>query len=474
MLLAVVSCPALNRHLVQRMFYFRHSLAANLFSRGDIVVKSKQLRNFLSPGGHEASSDPAMPTRMIWGTTIDIPKTEEAIKDFFNNFKMEDKIRYRDGAEFDELLLDSQDGEPFYPRLIRQMFETEKWSLNLDCSNLLAYPKTRNLYHQLIRYPQEVIPLLDHVLKVIMMDMFEDRAEEINEKAITVRVFNTGRNVNMRELNPQDIDQLVTIKGLLTRSSAVIPDMKIALFQCIVCDTTLEVPLERGKVEEPTKCTNEPCSGRNTMKIIHNRCVFTDRQICRLQETPDDVPDGQTPQTVSLCMYDDLVDAAKAGDRLEVSGVYRAIPVRINGRQRTVKQIFRTYLDVIHVKRTDKKRMTVDKSIVNDSEYQVAFDESDQLKELDEAQIHELKELSQRPDIYNLLSASVAPSIYGLDDVKKGVLLQLFGAVNKFPGGTYGGPRIRGDINILIVGDPGVSKSQLLRVRFKSFRLTFF
>jgi len=84
---------------------------------------------------------------------------------------------------------------------------------------------------------------------------------------------------------------------------------------------------------------------------------------------------------------------------------------------------------------------------------------------LDDAQVEELKQLAQRPDIYNVLAASVAPSIYGMDDVKKGVLLQLFGAVNKFPGGSYGGPRIRGDINILIVGDPGVSKSQLLRVR---------
>jgi len=339
------------------------------------MIRSKQLEKFLSQSsaGRHESSDPAMPTRMIWGTTIDIPKTEEAIKDFLLNFKMEDKIRQRDGADFDELLLDTRDGEPFYPRLIRQMVETERWNLNLDCANLRAYPKTRNLYHQLIRYPQEVIPLLDHVLKLIMMDMFEDKADEINDKTITVRVFNTGRDVNMRELNPEDIDQLITVKGLMTRSSAVIPDMKIAFFQCIVCETTQEVPLDRGKVEEPVKCPNEPCSGRNTMKIVHNRCVFSDRQICRLQETPDDVPDGQTPQTVSLCMYDDLVDSAKAGDRLEVTGIYRAIAVRINGHQRTVRQIFRTYLDVIHVKRTDKKRVTVDNSIVNDSEYQNVY-----------------------------------------------------------------------------------------------------
>lgn len=82
---------------------------------------------------------------------------------------------------------------------------------------------------------------------------------------------------------------------------------------------------------------------------------------------------------------------------------------------------------------------------------------------MDSTEQERIEELSRRPDIYKLLADSIAPSIFGMEDVKKGVLLQLFGAVNKFTGEKNGSPRIRGDINILIIGDPGVSKSQLLR-----------
>lgn len=74
------------------------------------------------------------------------------------------------------------------------------------------------------------------------------------------------------------------------------------------------------------------------------------------------MPDGQTPQTVSLCLYDELVDVAKPGDRLEVTGIFRGVPIRVNPRQRTIRALFRTYLDVVHIKRTDKKRIQVDES----------------------------------------------------------------------------------------------------------------
>ena len=87
-----------------------------------------------------------------------------------------------------------------------------------------------------------------------------------------------------------------------------------------------------------------------------------------MQETPDETPDGQTPYTVSMYLYDELMDAAKPGDRLEVTGIYRAVPVRVNPRRRQVKAQFRTYLDVVHLKRTNKARLEVDDSIKNSAE----------------------------------------------------------------------------------------------------------
>ncbi len=198
------------------------------------------------------------------------------------------------------------------------------------------------------------------------------------------------------------------------------------------------------------------------------------------------MPDGQTPHTVSLGVYDELVDVSKPGDRLTVTGIFRSIPVRVNPRQRTIKALFRTYIDVVHVKRGDGKRMGFDQSTRRDGTINMSFlgvgGEADEDEEIardpdlamaddptrtrQAALEDELRQLSQRPDIYELLSRSLAPSIWEMDDVKKGILLQMFGGTNKSisKGGGGGGPRYRGDINVLLVGDPGTSKSQILQV----------
>ncbi|KXS09440.1 MCM-domain-containing protein [Gonapodya prolifera JEL478] len=404
-----------------------------------------------------ASSDPSAPTRLIWGTTVNLQEAASAFKDFIQNFTLGDRQDLDDEVMGGAIL-----ARPFYPILLGKLKEKEQDNLNLDCMNLKAFPRTRKLYHQLLRFPQEIISIMDWALGEIFTDMFGEN--ENIKLTVRVRPFNLGRSVNMRELNPADIDQLVTVKGLLTRASPILPDMKTAFFQCTNCDTTVEVQVNRGKIEEPNVCPYQACAQKQSLKLVHNRCTFADKQNWRLQETPDEVPDGQTPHTVTLCLYDELVDTGKPGDRLEVTGIFRAIPVRINPRQRTVKAIFKTYLDVVHVKRTSKTRIAVDKDLLAENEYEPpTMDEGDAIKALEPEEEAELRALAARDDVYEVLSQSIAPSIFGMEDVKKGVLLQLFGAVNKFPGGMAGGPRIRGDINILIVGDPGVSKSQLLR-----------
>jgi DNA replication licensing factor MCM4 len=191
------------------------------------------------------------------------------------------------------------------------------------------------------------------------------------------------------------------------------------------------------------------------------------------------------------------VDVVKPGDRVVVVGIFRSVPVRVNPRQRVVKSLFKTYLDVVHVRIGRDKHaaaaiggvvgagLGLDRStrpaggdrvpgVGNDDEREDDFNDSDSAPagaatRSTRAELEaKLKELSQREDIYDLLSRSLAPSIWEMDDVKKGILLQLFGGTNKSVsrGGGGGGPRYRGDINVLLVGDPGVSKSQILQVRF--------
>lgn len=255
----------------------------------------------------------------------------------------------------------------------------------------------------------------------------------------------------------------------------------------------MQVEIDRGRIAEPERCPRDLCRSEGTMTLIHNRCEFADRQVVRLQETPDAVPDGQTPHTVSLCVYDELVDVSKPGDRLTVTGIFRSVPVRVNPRQRTIKSLFKTYLDVVHIKRGSKDRLGFDRSTrmgesripgvggmgvgggEDEDEGEVQAELAAEPEEGQEELVSkraeleaELRQLSQRPDIYDLLARSLAPSIWEMDDVKKGILLQLFGGTNKSisKGGGGGGPRYRGDINVLLVGDPGTSKSQILQVSF--------
>ncbi|KAI9000301.1 MCM2/3/5 family-domain-containing protein [Gaertneriomyces semiglobifer] len=415
----------------------------------DIHGASSQVSSSVGLQQHE---DPVLVQPVIWGTTVSIGDTIAAFKEFILNFIKPAAAGHMDTDETPE---------PFYPRLLKQLKEAQQCNLNLDCRNLKRYPSGMKLYHQLVRYPQEVIPLMDHTLSEIFKDMF---AADVDEGIqMRVRPFNLERSVNLRELNPGDIDQLVTVKGIVIRSSPVIPDLKQAFFRCHVCDQTLEVDNDRGRIEEPTRCPRDECQSRNSMQLIHNRCIFADKQISRLQETPDETPDGQTPHTVSMCIYDDLVDVCKPGDRVEITGIFRGIPVRVNPRRRGIKPLFKTYVDIVHVKRTNQKRLGIDRSIVSDNEYIVNFEEGDEIARQDPQEQEKIDTLAAREDLYELLARSIAPSIFGMEDVKKGVLLQLFGGTNKFQKDKPGSPRIRGDINVLLVGDPGVSKSQLLQ-----------
>ena len=88
-----------------------------------------------------------------------------------------------------------------------------------------------------------------------------------------------------------------------------------------------------------------------------NACQFSDKQHVKVQETPESVPEGETPQTIHVCAYEDLVDDVRPGDRVEIAGIYKAMGVRVNANRRTLRNVYRTYIDVITYIKQDKRRM---------------------------------------------------------------------------------------------------------------------
>merc|ERR1719341_663726 len=231
---------------------------------------------------------------------------------------------------------------------------------------------------------------------------------------------------------------------MVIRASNLIPEMAEAFFQCSVCGNTCEVEIERGRIAEPTLCSH--CNTNHSFALVHNRSKFTDKQMVKLQESPDDMPAGQTPHTVVLYVHGELVDAVQPGDRVAVTGVYRAVPHRSNPKMRNLMSVYKTHIDVVHFRKTDSDRLhTMD---------------TDQI--FDEERIAMLDGLSKKPDIYERLARAIAPSIYENEDVKKGILLQLFGG-NRKDFSKTGRGQFRSELNILLCGDPGTSKSQLLQ-----------
>uniref|UniRef100_A0AAY5EE24 DNA replication licensing factor MCM4 n=1 Tax=Electrophorus electricus TaxID=8005 RepID=A0AAY5EE24_ELEEL len=335
--------------------------------------------------------------------------------------------------------------EPLYMQKLDEISVVGEPVLNVNCGHVQAFDA--DLYRQLICYPQEVIPTFDMAVNELFFDRFPD---SILEHQIQVRPYSALKTRNMRSLNPEDIDQLITISGMVIRTSQLIPEMQEAFFRCQVCAFSTQVEVDRGRIAEPAVCRN--CNTTHSMALVHNRSVFSDKQMIKLQESPEDMPAGQTPHTTVVYAHNDLVDKVQPGDRVNITGIYRAAPMRVNPRQSQVKSVYRTHFDAIHFRKTDERRLH-------------GLDEENEQRLFTEERVATLRELAAKPDVYERLSSALAPSIYEHEDIKKGILLQLFGGTRKDFSQTGRG-NFRAEINILLCGDPGTSKSQLLQYVF--------
>ncbi|KAF9764421.1 DNA replication licensing factor mcm4 [Nosema granulosis] len=374
-----------------------NSQQSSVFSFHD-ASQDVQLNLTPSQGDISSTYTPIVETervKVIWGTSINVQETSE---------------------KFKEHIRSSQD----YMQVLEAINLTQRYVFELDCSTL-----ERTLHSQLQFYPLETLPIFENSLQEIYMEVFPTAS-----KTIRIRPFNIGKSVNIRNIDPKDIDKVIRVSGMVVRSSSVIPELTKATFFCIKCRETICAESVKNIINQPVACT---CGGRYTFELKHNMGVYDDKQMVKIQELPENIPDGTTPMTMTIVTKEDLVDELVPGDKIVCTGVLRAVPVRLNTHFKKIKSTFRTYLSLLSFEKKNKKEVKTD-------------------------YIEEINELRKNPNIFNVLARSIAPSICGMDDVKKALLLQLFGGVRK----ELGNSRLRGDINILLAGDPGISKSQLL------------
>ncbi|RJU95228.1 MAG: AAA family ATPase [Candidatus Poseidoniales archaeon] len=243
------------------------------------------------------------------------------------------------------------------------------------------------------------------------------------------------------QLRSDDIGAMLAIDAVITKISGVRPRMYSATFKCVACEhlITINQPNEQELIQ-PMECTQiDGGCGMNSrqtrFQLLHDRSVLINSQFIELQELPEQVRGGIQPERLSCIAEHDLTGKVNPGDRVKANGVLFIRSQRKNGKDTPVFDIF------LRMQSLERQNLALEEIVVSDEE---------------EA---EIRDLASSPDIYDRLSSSIAPSIFGMEKIKETLMLQLFGGVARLnPDGT----RNRGDIHILLMGDPGVAKSQLL------------
>jgi len=262
-----------------------------------------------------------------------------------------------------------------------------------------------------------------------------DYVSSIDITSLKARVSNYSEHVPLRAIRSKHIGKLVRVSGIMMRASEVKPLLVQAMFQCRICDEKIPQTQEDGRYTEPVRCPL--CDKKTPMRLLAQESQFRDWQKVRIQESPEELPPGQMPRSIDVIFEGDIVDLSRPGDLVKITGILQTTPdfSRRGGRLAT----FNIFIDAIGVEVTEKEHE------------QVELSEEDEKK---------IKELADDPYVHERIVASIAPSIQGHESIKESIALLLFGGVSKtLPDGT----KLRGKSNILMIGDPGTGKSQILK-----------
>jgi len=309
---------------------------------------------------------------------------------------------------------------------LAQKYPTEGKSLYVDWGDLYRFDPDladdyRNKPGQLTEYAEEALRLYD-----LPVDVSLGQAH--------VRVRNLPETTDIREIRADHRGSLIAVQGIVRKATDVRPKITNAAFECQRCGTLSRIPQADGDFQEPHEC--QGCERQGPFRINFDQSEFIDAQKLRVQESPEGLRGGETPQSIDVNIEDDITGQVTAGDHVLVTGTLR---LDQKGNDREKSSMFDVYMDGHSVTIEDEQFEDMD--ITDEDKKRIV-------------------ELSNEPDIYEQMKGAIAPSIYGYETQKLAMVLQLFSGVTKhLPDES----RIRGDLHLLLIGDPGTGKSQLLQ-----------
>ena len=337
---------------------------------------------------------------------------------------------------------------PLYEQRIRSMCANNRSTLEVSYLHLMAREPIIAMW--IADAPRDMLDLLNETATRYALRLFPSYgaiADEINVRVSDVPILDS-----LRDLRRSHLDGLVRVNGVVTRRSSVYPQLKMAYYDCYKCKYVLgpfrieesagaATGGDRGggrgnDVNAPSSCPS--CQSEGPFKLNSNRTQYRNFQRVNLQETPGSVPAGRVPRTKEVILTNDLIDAARPGEEVEITGVYgHAYDYHLT--QKSGFPVFQTHIVANHVRRKEDASAAAN---------------------LTEQDLAEIMELARDPRIGERIVESIAPSIYGHKHVKMALAMSLFGGVPKNVDDKH---RIRGDVNCLLLGDPGTAKSQMLK-----------
>jgi replicative DNA helicase Mcm len=336
-----------------------------------------------------------------------------------------------------------RDGNYRYFERINDMMASNSVSLVVDYIDLDSY--NPDLAKEITHKPDEYLEAFGEAVLSVLREIHSDYEQEIREK-IRVRIGNYTVQKGLREINADLIDKLVGVSGMVVRSSEIKPLAKKVAYHCTSCGELFDARLKGLLLTKPQKC---PKCGEREFEMDPEHSIFIDFQMVRLQELPEDLPAGQLPHYVEVTVMGDLVDQCRPGDRIMLTGIIRIEQEQLAPQAKT--SLFRLRMEGNNIEYLGGRAGNKDTRSV----------ERIMISAEDEKQI---RTISSKPDAYQKLVASFAPHIYGHWEIKESILLLIVGSVTKK---LDDGSTRRGDINVLLVGDPGTAKSEMLKFAAK-------
>jgi len=353
-------------------------------------------------------------------------------------------------AKFKEFILAFQlDGAFIYRDQIRENVLVKQYFCDIDIAHLISY--NEELAHKLTTEPTDLIPLFEAALKQCTQRIVFPQTPKVELPQHQLLLHSSMSHISIRDLNATNVSNLVRIPGIVIGASTLSSKATLLSIQCRNCAHTenmsiaggfsgITLPRTCGRPKVPGESAGDPCP-LDPYFVVHERCQFIDQQIIKLQEAPDQVPVGELPRHILVSADRHLTNRVIPGSRCSVMGVFSIYQQNKGAKRDTAIAIRNPYLRAVGIT-TDIDHTAKGNTIFSEEEQQ------------------EFEEMSRLPDLYERFAKCIAPSIFGSSDIKKAIVCLLMGGSKKI---LPDGMRLRGDINVLLLGDPGTAKSQLLK-----------